>query len=160
MTTSPAIGARVLVEARAIFPRRAPAQGTVLGQLRSRMLLIDFGPGFDGHDGFGYSEVIRGTAKHTAKTCWYVMPDYVTEVLETVAAKAPQAKKQGDRILKHLLAGKSITQLEAFGVYRIFRLAARIHELKSKGHKIVTTMHTDETGKPYAEYALVTARRA
>jgi hypothetical protein len=132
-------------------------KGIVVGEY-GVLVLINFGARFDGHAGHGLVEGVDASAP----THWYVHRDFVTALPDAIApaAKAPQAKQQGDRILNHLVSGKSITQLEAFGVYRIFRLAARIHELKSKGHKIVTTMHKDETGKPYAEYSLVTARRA
>lgn len=70
--------------------------------------------------------------------------------LELIGATAGK-----DKVLAHLLSGRSITPLEALGDYGIFRLAARIHELKKKGHKIVTTTKTSPTGKTYAEYSLV-----
>jgi hypothetical protein len=136
-------------------------KGTVVGyhpnNRRSRVLvLINFGATFDGHKGFGQVPAADGLQP----TCWYVHEEYVTALPDAVAPKAaPQAKQQSDRILQHLLSGKTITQLEAFGVYRIFRLAARIHDLKAKGHRIVTTMRKDETGKQYAEYSLRSVRR-
>jgi hypothetical protein len=159
MTTSPAVGARVSVEARALFPKsNKPLEGVVLGQLDTHgFLLIDFGSSFEGHNGHPQSigKMARGSFGET-NTCWFVMPTYVTELPDTIATAAPaHAKQQTDRILKHLLAGNSISQLEAFGVFRIFRLAARIHDLRAKGHKIKTTMKADAEGKPYAEYALV-----
>jgi hypothetical protein len=66
---------------------------------------------------------------------------------------------QNTLILNHLLAGNTITPLEAFGVFRVFRLAARIRELRNAGHKIITTRKVDPTGKVYAEYALRNAGR-
>lgn len=62
---------------------------------------------------------------------------------------------QKDRLLKHLLSGRSITPLEALGLYGIFRLAARVHDLKAQGHKIRTEIRYDPAGKPYARYKLV-----
>jgi hypothetical protein len=130
-------------------------EGIIVGDAHTDMPLINFGAHFDGHDGYESHGPLT-------ETCWFVPAGDVTPIVAPVIApvSVPQGKQQSDRILSHLLAGKSITQLEAFGVYRIFRLAARIHELKSKGHKIVTTMRIDETGKQYAEYRLATARRA
>lgn len=46
---------------------------------------------------------------------------------------------QCDRLLKHLKT-KSITQVEAAQTLGIQRLAARILDLREKGHDIVTTI--------------------
>ena len=40
------------------------------------------------------------------------------------------AKSKMQHLKSHLTSGKSITQLEALGLYGIFRLAARIKELR------------------------------
>ncbi|WP_313196189.1 helix-turn-helix domain-containing protein [Shinella zoogloeoides] len=58
------------------------------------------------------------------------------------------------KLRSHLLAGRSITQLEAIALYSAFRLAARIHDLKAEGMKIDTIMKEDPNGSPYAEYRL------
>lgn len=63
-------------------------------------------------------------------------------------------KSQKSQVLSHLKHYGSLTPLRALGVYGIYRLAARIHELKQEGHNIETLMHTDPKGKPYAEYRL------
>ncbi len=55
---------------------------------------------------------------------------------------------------EHLRSGKTITQLEAIGLYSLFRLAARVHELKAKGWNIITTEKRDANGSVYAEYHL------
>lgn len=65
----------------------------------------------------------------------------------------PQARK----VLLHLEKNKSITPLEALGVYGIFRLAARIWELREIGKQITTVHMTDNEGKPYARYVLARA---
>lgn len=59
-----------------------------------------------------------------------------------------------DLLREHLKSGKSITQLEAIGLYSLFRLAARVHELKAKGWNIITTEKRDANGSTYAEYTL------
>jgi hypothetical protein len=63
-----------------------------------------------------------------------------------------------DKLKKHFLSGRSLTQLEAIGLYGAFRLAARVHDLKAKGMKIETTIKHDPLGSPYAEYKLRSAR--
>ncbi len=69
---------------------------------------------------------------------------------------------QKEMILKHLNTFNSdtgrrhtITPLEALGMFGVFRLAARVKELKNEGHNIVTHLKTDATGKQYAKYELV-----
>lgn len=47
-----------------------------------------------------------------------------------------------------------LTPYEAIGLYRCFRLAARIEELRDSGVKIITIKKTDNTGKSYAKYFL------
>lgn len=64
-------------------------------------------------------------------------------------------KKTKIELLKeHLRSGKSITQLEAIGLYSLFRLAARVHELKKQGWNIITNEKRDANGSVYAEYYL------
>lgn len=65
----------------------------------------------------------------------------------------PQARK----ILRHLEKHKSITPLEALGVYGVFRLAARVFELRKQGFDVVTIYNRDENDKPYAKYMLARA---
>ena len=61
---------------------------------------------------------------------------------------------QNARILKHLKLGKTISPLEAMGVFGVYRLAARIFELRQDGHEIVKTIKDDGQGRTYAEYSL------
>lgn len=63
-------------------------------------------------------------------------------------------KSKIDHLKDHLLGGNSITQLEAIGLYSLFRLAARVHELKKKGWNIITREKRDLNGSVYAEYYL------
>lgn len=55
-------------------------------------------------------------------------------------------------IKRHLQRGEEITQLQAFGLYSAFRLAARIKELRNKGWTIETTIKRDPNGSTYASY--------
>lgn len=68
-------------------------------------------------------------------------------------------RPQEDVVLGHLLKGLSLSALEASNLFRVYRLAARIHRLKARGHTIVTTMRTDVTGKAYGSYSLVARNR-
>lgn len=63
-------------------------------------------------------------------------------------------KTQLDHLRTHLISGRSISPLEALGLYGVFRLAARIKELRNKGWDIDTTIRYDPNGKTYAVYTL------
>lgn len=61
---------------------------------------------------------------------------------------------QNNAILAHLERGESISPLEALEKYQCFRLAARIYDLRLKGHSIhQETAYTKER-KRYAVYSL------
>lgn len=51
-------------------------------------------------------------------------------------------KSQNDRLLAYLKTRKSIGPIEALNVLGIFRLAARVRDLRDQGHDIKTTMVT------------------
>lgn len=57
-------------------------------------------------------------------------------------------------IFRYMDAGNAITAMDALGMMGVFRLAARIEELRKKGHNIVTEEVT-QNGKTYARYHLV-----
>lgn len=63
-------------------------------------------------------------------------------------------KTQLDHLKAHLKSGKTITPLEALGLYGVFRLAARMKELRDKGWDISTEIKNDPNGKVYATYKL------
>lgn len=63
-------------------------------------------------------------------------------------------KTQLSLIKTHLETKPSITALEALGLYGVFRLAARIYELKAQGWPISTEVRYDPNGKQYAVYSL------
>ena len=71
--------------------------------------------------------------------------------LETKLSKV-SAKSQNTLILEHLKRGRKITPLHAMGVFGVYRLAARIKELRDAGHNIETVIKTDDYGRNYAEY--------
>ena len=64
---------------------------------------------------------------------------------------------QCENILKHLQK-RSITPLDAFTLYGCMRLAARIQDLKEKGHEILTTIEK-QNGKKFARYTLIRSKR-
>jgi hypothetical protein len=49
---------------------------------------------------------------------------------------------------------KSITALEALGVYGVFRLAAVIYDIKKAGFEVNSVLHQDSNGKRYSRYSL------
>jgi len=61
---------------------------------------------------------------------------------------------QCEQILHHLRNEDSITQREAVQKYDIYRLAARIYDLRREGHQIEKEMETSDEGKQYARYRL------
>jgi hypothetical protein len=60
---------------------------------------------------------------------------------------------QCDSILNHLKSGQTITPIYALKVFGIFRLAARINDLRGQGHKIQTELEYREN-KRFARYYL------
>jgi hypothetical protein len=61
---------------------------------------------------------------------------------------------QNNTLLNHMMTGRSISPLEAWGLYGVFRLAARMFELKAKGVDIQKKTKVDINGKQYAEYSI------
>ena len=61
-------------------------------------------------------------------------------------------ESQNKQILSHLQSGLSITPVQALTRFGCFRLAARIHFLRQKGHNIKTELKETPTGKSYALY--------
>lgn len=73
----------------------------------------------------------------------------------TMYGKPPKTLSQKSMILNHLTHKGTISGVEALSLYRIYRLAARVEELRRAGHTIETDMKTDLTGKRYARYRLI-----
>ena len=61
---------------------------------------------------------------------------------------------QNGKVLWHLIKRGTITQVEAHELYRVYRLASRINDLKSLGIVLSTRLRVDLTGTRYVEYAL------
>ena len=72
----------------------------------------------------------------------------------TFKGKVVEMVGQQESIYKHLKTQGSISQLEALGVYGIYRLAARVCELRRKGVPIDSVNKKDANGKVYASYFL------
>lgn len=65
-------------------------------------------------------------------------------------------KSQAEMLKEHLTSGKEITPIEALEKYGIFRLAARVHDLRDQGLKIET--RTEQVGgKKWAVYRMASA---
>jgi len=61
---------------------------------------------------------------------------------------------QNQQILSHLKPGKDITPLQALGLYGVYRLAARINDLRKQDVPIETVIRTDGQGRTYASYKM------
>lgn len=65
---------------------------------------------------------------------------------------------QSKRILKHLIEKQTITSMEAYDLYGITRLSARIHDLRDVGYPVVMKKKSavNRYGKSttFAEYSL------
>ena len=65
-------------------------------------------------------------------------------------------QSQNDLVLNHMKNYYNITPRAAMNSYGIFKLAARIYELKKQGNKIGRTIKTErKTNKRWAEYFLI-----
>ena len=62
---------------------------------------------------------------------------------------------QNGKILLHLIRVGPITQLVAWELYRVHRLASRISDLKVKGVPISANTKLDATGVRYTEYSIL-----
>ena len=63
-------------------------------------------------------------------------------------------KSQEQQVLRHLLAGESLTALKALQRFGVFRLAARVFRLRQKGFPVLTHMAEMAGGKRVAVYAM------
>lgn len=61
---------------------------------------------------------------------------------------------QTQSILEHLEDGHALTPMEALERFGCFRLAARVEELRKRGHRIVTDKLRTAAGKTIAEYRI------
>lgn len=66
---------------------------------------------------------------------------------------------QNSMLLADLLKGRKVTPYDALADYGCMRLAARVAELRGKGHVIETEEHVTSTGKTVARYFIKKANR-
>jgi hypothetical protein len=64
-------------------------------------------------------------------------------------------ENQTKMIKAHLDQGNSITAIEALDMFRCFRLASRMHELKESGYPFIKEMVKVDSGKSVACYTKV-----
>ena len=75
--------------------------------------------------------------------------------MENINPNEKTSQTQNGKILKALLNGERLTQLDAYTRFNCTRLGARIYDLKQQGHKIERRMIVVPSGKCVAEYRLV-----
>lgn len=63
-------------------------------------------------------------------------------------------KTQAEALLEYLRVNRSITPMDALRELGIFRLAARVWDLRAAGHTITMSLESDGT-KHWARYLLV-----
>ena len=64
-------------------------------------------------------------------------------------------ESQNKEILKLLKEGNKLTQMDAFELFKCWRLAARIKNLRDDGHQIHTEIVTLPNKKRIAYYSLI-----
>ena len=64
---------------------------------------------------------------------------------------------QTQQIHDYLKSGKPLTAIEALELFKCFRLASRISDLKRQGYTINSELITTSTGKRVAQYSLPTS---
>ena len=69
-----------------------------------------------------------------------------------ITKKITQPVSQNQAVLRHLKIYSTITPIEALNLYGIFRLGARIHDLRQKGHNIDTVLVGEKFENQYAKY--------
>lgn len=139
------VGTKVRAKNRAAFGE-APA--TVIGPhptMPNVVAVEHEQPTLPMHDAHG-----QGRMGH----CWYHYEEELDVVEKPKKVRTIGPGTQLDRLLKHLLSGRSITPLHARQHYGIEALPRRIADLKEAGHKIKVAYRIDPTGKRYAEYSL------
>jgi hypothetical protein len=70
-----------------------------------------------------------------------------------VNLKPLREDSQCSLILEHLTHGRTLTPIQALEMFSCFRLAARIEQLRSRGHLIDCEL-IEENGKSFARYSI------
>lgn len=73
-----------------------------------------------------------------------------TNVNDNEARSLAQKKK----IAVYLLAGNTLTQMDALRMFGCFRLASRINDLRNEGYDIATERVVTSNGKRVARYRM------
>ena len=77
----------------------------------------------------------------------------VLECIAEINSEDERNLSHEDYILSELIEGRSLTPLEALGMFGCFRLAARISDLRDKGYPIKTEV-VKKDNKHFARYFL------
>ena len=74
--------------------------------------------------------------------------------MKNINENTKTSKSQNDLILEWMLAGNTITQLEALSMCGCSRLAARIADIRAKGYLVYSETITLPNGKRVSQYHL------
>ena len=74
--------------------------------------------------------------------------------MQNINENKKTSRSQTDKILEWMLAGNTITQLEATYKFGCTRLAPRIFEIKAKGYLVYSETITLPDGKRVSQYHL------
>ena len=69
--------------------------------------------------------------------------------------RRPNRNSKSQKVMMHLLKGKTLNQAQAVRLFGAWRLSAIIHILRKKGFDIVTTQNTRGIHKAFGRYQMV-----
>lgn len=74
--------------------------------------------------------------------------------MKNINENGKTSRSQTDLILEWMLAGNSITPLEALEKFKCFRLGARIADIKARGYLVYSEFVTTPSEKKVKQYHL------
>lgn len=74
--------------------------------------------------------------------------------MQNINENSKTSKSQTDLILEWMLAGNTITPLEALEKFKCFRLGARIADIKARGYLVYSEFVTTQSEKKVKQYHL------
>ena len=74
--------------------------------------------------------------------------------MQNINENSKTSKSQNDLILEWMLAGNTITQLEALEKFGCSRLASRVSDIKARGYLVYSETITLPNGKRVSQYHL------
>lgn len=74
--------------------------------------------------------------------------------MQNINENAKTSRSQTDLILEWMLAGHTITPLEALEKFKCFRLGARIADIKARGYLVYSEFVTTPSEKKVKQYHL------